>query len=179
LRFSRRWVFRMWSPVLLIFSSLFYDFVRNSDYVAGVAKLTGHRSRKWSFSAAGKQQTYVDWMTLSSAQQVFLPHLRSPGNYCNCKTVDLRYFEDFTRLQLLWLSKKWFLERRPFVWMYARLANPLTVGRILFIFGIQEFIHHRSVSGEYEHSSSKNRAPSNAPPPKNCQYLEKSSNHFE
>jgi hypothetical protein len=34
------------------------------------------------------------------------------------------------------------------------LAGACTVERILLIFGFQELIRHRSVSGEYEHSNS-------------------------
>jgi hypothetical protein len=36
-------------------------------------------------------------------------------------------------------------------------------GLILFIFGIQEFIHHKSVSSECKNSSSKNRGSSEGP----------------
>jgi hypothetical protein len=45
------------------------------------------------------------------------------------------------------------------------------VGWILFIFGIQEFIHHRSVLGEYKHSSSKYRDPSQEPQNKVAMFL--------
>jgi hypothetical protein len=34
-------------------------------------------------------------------------------------------------------------------------------GLTLFIFGIQEFVYHRLVPGEHEHSSSKNKGLSN------------------
>jgi hypothetical protein len=44
--------------------------------------------------------------------------------------------------------------------MYARLASGWTVGRILFILGIQLFILHGSVTGEYEHSILKYGGPS-------------------
>jgi hypothetical protein len=37
------------------------------------------------------------------------------------------------------------------------------VGQILFIPVIKEFIHHRSVFGEYEHFSYKNRGLSHKP----------------
>jgi hypothetical protein len=37
------------------------------------------------------------------------------------------------------------------------------VGWILLIFDIQEFIHHRSVLGESEHTTSKYRDPSQEP----------------
>jgi hypothetical protein len=40
------------------------------------------------------------------------------------------------------------------------LAVALTAGRILFIFGISEFVGHRSVPVESKHSSAKNRGTS-------------------
>jgi hypothetical protein len=36
-----------------------------------------------------------------------------------------------------------------YVCMNVRLASAGTAGRIVFLFGIQEFINHRSVSDEY------------------------------
>jgi hypothetical protein len=48
-------------------------------------------------------------------------------------------------------------------WTVVRLACSWTVGRILFIFGIQDCIH-TSVLGEYKHSTSKNRDPLDRPP---------------
>jgi hypothetical protein len=44
-----------------------------------------------------------------------------------------------------------------YVCMGMDLASTRTVGPILFIFGIQEFIQPRSVPVESEYSSSKNR----------------------
>jgi hypothetical protein len=57
------------------------------------------------------------------------------------------------------------------VWIHGWIVNMLhpnvrTLGRILFIFRIQEFIHLAFVPGEYEHSNSINMGPSNRPPPK-------------
>jgi hypothetical protein len=45
--------------------------------------------------------------------------------------------------------------------MDARLDGAFTVRWILVIFGIEDFIHHRAVPGEYKHSISNNRSPSN------------------
>jgi hypothetical protein len=42
--------------------------------------------------------------------------------------------------------------------MDVRLTSVCTVGRISFKFGMQEFIHHGPVPGEYEHPKSKNGA---------------------
>jgi hypothetical protein len=50
-------------------------------------------------------------------------------------------------------------------------------GWILFIFGIHEFNHHRTLPGEYEHSSSKNRCFSN--PPQMGDFLENFSYDFD
>jgi hypothetical protein len=41
----------------------------------------------------------------------------------------------------------------------VRLAGAWPIGRILFIFDIQEFIHHISVTDEHEYPSSKNWGP--------------------
>jgi hypothetical protein len=41
--------------------------------------------------------------------------------------------------------------------MDVLLASALTAGQILPTFGILASIHHKSVPGEYEDSSSKNR----------------------
>jgi hypothetical protein len=65
-----------------------------------------------------------------------------------------------------------------YVCMDVRLASTWTAGRIVFIFGIQEFIHHMSVPGEYEHSSSKNRGSWNEPNTQNCDILENGSSDF-
>lgn len=43
----------------------------------------------------------------------------------------------------------------PSICMHMRLTNASTLGRILFIFDIQQFICPRAVSGEYEYSISK------------------------
>jgi hypothetical protein len=43
--------------------------------------------------------------------------------------------------------------------MVVRLASARAVGRILFMFGIQGFIHPRSMLGESEHSSFKIMGP--------------------
>jgi hypothetical protein len=51
----------------------------------------------------------------------------------------------------------------PSVCLYLYLAKVWTVVQILFIFGIWEFMHTKSVPGECEHSSSKNRDPSDGP----------------
>lgn len=45
---------------------------------------------------------------------------------------------------------------RPYMLCGVRLSNSRTVERILFIFDVQEFMHHRSVLGVSKHSSSKN-----------------------
>jgi hypothetical protein len=42
-----------------------------------------------------------------------------------------------------------------YVGMDVRPARALTVGRILFMFSFQEFIRHRAMRNESEHSSSK------------------------
>jgi hypothetical protein len=49
-----------------------------------------------------------------------------------------------------------------YVGMSVYLASAGRAGQILFIFifGMYEFIHHRSVQGECEHFSSKNTDPS-------------------
>jgi hypothetical protein len=47
-----------------------------------------------------------------------------------------------------------------------------TVGRILFIFDIQEFIHRISVTEEYEHFSYKNMALKMGFKTLNCVFLE-------
>jgi hypothetical protein len=41
------------------------------------------------------------------------------------------------------------------VYLFAYVANTWTVGRISLTFRIQEFVRHRPVSGEYQHSRSK------------------------
>jgi hypothetical protein len=41
------------------------------------------------------------------------------------------------------------------VWTDVRLARVCTVGRLLFIFKIEEFIHYRSMPSEYEDSNKK------------------------
>jgi hypothetical protein len=51
-----------------------------------------------------------------------------------------------------------------YVCMHEPIAGSKTVRRILCIFGMYEFIHHRSVPGEYEYSRSKTRSPSVWPP---------------
>jgi hypothetical protein len=52
----------------------------------------------------------------------------------------------------------------PSVWcMDVRLASARTVGRIAFICGTQGFVHPRLVTGESEHSGSKNKRPWNGP----------------
>jgi hypothetical protein len=74
--------------------------------------------------------------------------------------------EILTALHVLWLLG---YEKVVFVmlsvWMclciYVRFATVWTVWRILFIFDIQELVHHRSMHDQYEHSSSKNKGPSN------------------
>jgi hypothetical protein len=56
--------------------------------------------------------------------------------------------------------------------MYALLF------RILFVFSVREFIHQWSAPGEYEHTSSKSRVPSNIPLPQikeKVDFLEKGS----
>lgn len=45
------------------------------------------------------------------------------------------------------------------VYMDVRLVIAWLAGRILFIIDFYEFIHHRSVSGEYKHSSLKIMGP--------------------
>jgi hypothetical protein len=47
----------------------------------------------------------------------------------------------------------------------------LVVGWILFIFCIEEFARHRSVPGEYEHFSSKNRCPVYRPQKQNNNFI--------
>jgi hypothetical protein len=67
--------------------------------------------------------------------------------------------------QHIWIWKTGFgshLSIRLYVW-WMSLASAWTVGRILFTFGIYEFIRHRSVSGEYDHSAFRSRRPSNGP----------------
>jgi hypothetical protein len=49
------------------------------------------------------------------------------------------------------------------VCMDVRLANAWTLGRILFVFLIQQLIHHRPVLRKSDHSSSKSKDPSDAP----------------
>jgi hypothetical protein len=60
-------------------------------------------------------------------------------------------------------TKQLSLECPLSVCMDVHLVSIWTVARILFIFGIQEFVHHRSVPSKYEHSNSKNRGPSDGP----------------
>jgi hypothetical protein len=48
--------------------------------------------------------------------------------------------------------------------MHMRLASASTVGQVMFIFRIQEFIPCRAVLGEYEHSGSKKRDPPEGTP---------------
>lgn len=55
---------------------------------------------------------------------------------------------------------KWFLE----CCLSVCLSSAWTAGWILFIFSILEFIYHRSMPGEYEHSSSTNMDSSDRPP---------------
>jgi hypothetical protein len=50
-------------------------------------------------------------------------------------------------------------------WMNVPLASAYRVGRIVFVFGIQEFIHPRSVPTKSEHSSTKIGALQVPPPP--------------
>jgi hypothetical protein len=50
-----------------------------------------------------------------------------------------------------------------YICMHLRLAIVLTIQPVLFTFGIQDCVHHRPVPGEYEHSSSKIRDPSDGP----------------
>jgi ABC-type uncharacterized transport system substrate-binding protein len=52
------------------------------------------------------------------------------------------------------------------------------VGQILFVFGIQEFIHHRAVPNESEHSSTNIRGPSDKPRIQNGNFLKNSLNNF-
>jgi alpha-N-acetylglucosamine transferase len=40
------------------------------------------------------------------------------------------------------------------------LSNDQVVGQILFMFDVQEYVHHRLLPSAYEHSSSKNSASS-------------------
>jgi hypothetical protein len=59
------------------------------------------------------------------------------------------------------------------------LASPRSVRRFFFfIFGIQEFVRHRSLRGEYEHSSFKNMCPSIEPQKLNSDVLENDSLRF-
>jgi hypothetical protein len=43
--------------------------------------------------------------------------------------------------------------------MNVHFVSARTVGWILFLFGVLQFINHRSVPGEYEQSNSKNKGP--------------------
>lgn len=62
----------------------------------------------------------------------------------------------------------------------VRLASVRSVERILFIFGVQEFIHYRSLLGESKHSSSKNVSPSCwSPKSQNNEFLGNCSNDFD
>jgi hypothetical protein len=62
------------------------------------------------------------------------------------------------------------------VCMEMPLASVWTVGRILYVFDIEEFNGHRSVPKEYEHSSSKNRGPSDRPQYQNDNFPESGHN---
>jgi hypothetical protein len=48
---------------------------------------------------------------------------------------------------------------------YVPVASARTVGRILPMFDIQEFITDRPMSVKYEHSRSKSKGSSQGPPP--------------
>jgi hypothetical protein len=63
--------------------------------------------------------------------------------------------------------KERFLESSLSVWMEVCPASVRTVGWILFIFGIEEFICDRSLLDECEHYSSKNMGPSDRPQKQN------------
>jgi hypothetical protein len=71
--------------------------------------------------------------------------------------------------------KKLFWECQLYVFLYVRVSSAWTVGRILFMFRIQELIHHRSVNGEHENSSSKIRGTSWGPQIHNFDFLENCS----
>jgi hypothetical protein len=63
--------------------------------------------------------------------------------------------------------------------MYVRLAIYSMVGRILFAFGTEDFIHHRYVLREHKQRSSKNSGPSDRPQKQNGDFLENGSNTFD
>jgi hypothetical protein len=86
-----------------------------------------------------------------------------------------RNFDWFTRFEP---SGKQSSSSSLSVGMDLRLSSVWTVGQILFVFGIYEFIRHRSTLGEYGQSSFKNRGSSDAPLP-NGSFLENGSNDCE
>jgi hypothetical protein len=61
-----------------------------------------------------------------------------------------------------WIGKTCFFNAaRLYVCTDVALGGAWTVERILFTFGIWEFIHHGSVPGKYQYCSSENRGPYN------------------
>jgi hypothetical protein len=64
-------------------------------------------------------------------------------------------------------------------WTDVRLASSWAVRRIVFTFGIQEFIHARSVPDESEHFSYRIRALQTSPKIQNVDFLENVSNEFD
>jgi hypothetical protein len=64
---------------------------------------------------------------------------------------------------------------------YVRLLALEKLDDFYFVFSIQEFIHHTSVPGEYEHSKSKKKkkGPTNGPEGQNFCFLENDSNGLD
>jgi hypothetical protein len=103
---------------------------------------------------------------------LFLTNIVHMRDFCHSDKIRYRDHARFTYFDPLWIRENGFWYA---VCMYVstfmclcvdlRLDSAWTVRRMLFTFGIQEVIHHSSVPGElaFEHSSSKNRGPSNEP----------------
>jgi hypothetical protein len=112
---------------------------------------------------------------LSSVPCFLLSHIRSiwqsivtVKNFDHENLPDLRFQTPWIGIRGVWNAaclsvclsvRPSSLSVRKDAWMDACLAGAWTVGQILFIFGIQEFIHPRSVPGEPGDSNSKNWYP--------------------
>lgn len=85
-------------------------------------------------------------------------------------------FDKCIRSQGFWVRKSVLVMPFKYLHVYMSLARSWTVPRTLFTFGIYEFVSHRSVPGECEHSSSKKRGPSNRPQTHKVYFLESGFN---
>jgi hypothetical protein len=95
--------------------------------------------------------------------QYFLIHptcyVECTRKYCNHKKINLEILMDLHVVSTIEFEQVVCrtLSVCVHVCIDVCLAGACAVERILLIFGIEELIRHRSVSGEYEHSNSTNR----------------------